>query len=87
MLTRLNTLYVLSQGSYLSKEGECVQLRVESGEKKLLPIHIAIPCFLLAESRIFLRDALLPCHSRIHILSQQARRGNRGRGKRLSPYR
>ena len=40
MLTRLNTLYVLSQGSYLSKEGECVQLRVESGEKKLLPIHM-----------------------------------------------
>ena len=39
MLTRLNTLYVLTQGTYLSKEGECVQLRTEAG-KKLLPIHL-----------------------------------------------
>lgn len=39
MLTRLNTLYVLTQGTYLSKEGECVQLRTDAG-KKLLPIHL-----------------------------------------------
>lgn len=39
MLTRLNTLYVLTQGTYLSKEGECVQLRTDAG-KKTLPIHL-----------------------------------------------
>lgn len=39
MITHLNTLYVLTQGAWLSKEGECVELRTESG-RKTLPIHL-----------------------------------------------
>ena len=39
MITHLNTIYVLTQGAWLSKEGECVQLRTDAG-KKTLPIHL-----------------------------------------------
>jgi len=43
----LNTLYVTSQGSYLSKDGECVVVRTEDGEKKRFPVHVldGIVCF------------------------------------------
>lgn len=43
----LNTLYVKSQGSYLSKDGECVQIRFEDGRKKRFPVHVldGIVCF------------------------------------------
>lgn len=43
----LNTLYVTSQGSYLSKDGECIVIRFESGEKKRFPVHIldGVVCF------------------------------------------
>ncbi len=43
----LNTLYVTSQGSYLSKDGECIVVRFESGEKKRFPVHIldGVVCF------------------------------------------
>lgn len=39
MLTQLNTLYVLTQGTWLSKEGECVCVKSDTGEKRL-PIHM-----------------------------------------------
>ena len=39
MITQLNTLYVLSQGTWLSKEGECIEVRNEAGKKRL-PIHM-----------------------------------------------
>ena len=39
MLTRLNTLYVMTQGAWLSKEGECVELRTEAN-RKTFPIHL-----------------------------------------------
>ncbi|MBI9080883.1 MAG: type I-C CRISPR-associated endonuclease Cas1 [Pseudodesulfovibrio sp.] len=43
----LNTLYVTSQGSYLSKDGECVVVRSEDGDKKRFPVHVldGIVCF------------------------------------------
>ena len=43
----LNTLYVTSQGSYLSKDGECVVVRADDGKKKRFPAHIldGIVCF------------------------------------------
>lgn len=43
----LNTLYVTSQGSYLSKDGECVVVRSEDGGKKRFPAHVldGIVCF------------------------------------------
>lgn len=43
----LNTLYVTSQGSYLSKDGECVVIRAEDGGKKRFPAHVldGIVCF------------------------------------------
>lgn len=43
----LNTLYVTSQGSYLSKDGECVVVRAEDGLKKRFPVHVldGIVCF------------------------------------------
>lgn len=43
----LNTLYVTSQGSYLSKDGECVVVRAEDGRKKRFPAHVldGIVCF------------------------------------------
>lgn len=43
----LNTLYVSSQGSYLSKDGECVVVRTEDGQKKRFPVHVldGIICF------------------------------------------
>lgn len=43
----LNTLYVTSQGSYLSKDGECVVVRADDGSKKRFPVHVldGIVCF------------------------------------------
>lgn len=43
----LNTLYITSQGSYLSKDGECVVVRAEDGHKKRFPVHVldGIVCF------------------------------------------
>lgn len=43
----LNTLFVTTQGSYLSKEGECVQVRVDGEDKAHIPIHTlgGIVCF------------------------------------------
>jgi len=43
----LNTLFVTTQGTYLSKEGECVQVRVDGKQKTRIPIHTlgGIVCF------------------------------------------
>lgn len=43
----LNTLYVTTQGAYLSKEGETVNVRVENETKIKVPIHTlaSIVCF------------------------------------------
>jgi CRISPR-associated protein Cas1 len=35
----LNTLYVTSQESYLSKDGECVCVHLKEGEKRKIPVH------------------------------------------------
>ncbi|GFH62924.1 MAG: CRISPR-associated protein Cas1 / type I-C [Candidatus Desulfovibrio kirbyi] len=35
----LNTLYISSQETYLSKEGECVCIHLKEGEKRKIPIH------------------------------------------------
>lgn len=47
MKKHLNTLFVTTQGTYLSKEGECVQVRVEGVDKAHIPIHTlgGIVCF------------------------------------------
>jgi CRISPR-associated protein Cas1 len=47
MKKHLNTLFVTTQGSYLSKEGECVQVRVDGEDKAQIPIHTlgGIVCF------------------------------------------
>ena len=34
-----NTLFVTSQGAYLGKEGENLQVRLEEGERRDVPIH------------------------------------------------
>jgi CRISPR-associated protein Cas1 len=43
----LNTLFVTTRGTYLSKEGECVQVKVDGVEKAQIPIHTlgGIVCF------------------------------------------
>nr|WP_286181846.1 type I-C CRISPR-associated endonuclease Cas1c [Desulfovibrio sp. Huiquan2017] len=43
----MNTLYITSQGSYLSKDGECVVVRTEDGAKRRFPVHVldGIVCF------------------------------------------
>jgi len=43
----LNTLYVTTQGAYLSREGETVQVRVEKKTLLQVPIHTlaGIVCF------------------------------------------
>jgi CRISPR-associated protein Cas1 len=43
----LNTLYVTSQGSYLSKQGETVAVRVDDEERLRIPVHNleSIVCF------------------------------------------
>jgi CRISP-associated protein Cas1 len=47
MKHHLNTLYVMTQGSYLAKEGECVLVRVEGEDKARIPIHTlgGVVCF------------------------------------------
>lgn len=47
MKKHLNTLFVTTQGTYLSKEGECVQVRVDGEDKAHIPIHTlgGIVCF------------------------------------------
>uniref|UniRef100_Q3ARV8 CRISPR-associated endonuclease Cas1 n=1 Tax=Chlorobium chlorochromatii (strain CaD3) TaxID=340177 RepID=Q3ARV8_CHLCH len=43
----LNTLYVTSQGAYLSKEGECAVISIEKEVKTRIPLHMldGIICF------------------------------------------
>jgi CRISPR-associated protein Cas1 len=47
MRNLLNTLYVTTQGSYLSRDGETVLVRVEKETKLRVPIHTlgGIVCF------------------------------------------
>jgi CRISPR-associated protein Cas1 len=47
MKTHLNTLYVTTQGAYVAKEGETVQVRVERKTKTQIPLHNleSIVCF------------------------------------------
>ncbi len=47
MKKHLNTLFVTTQGSYLSKDGECVLVRVEQADKARIPIHTlgGVVCF------------------------------------------
>jgi CRISPR-associated protein Cas1 len=47
MKTHLNTLYVTTQGSYLAKQGQTVQVRVEGKPRAQLPLHNleGIVCF------------------------------------------
>ena len=47
MKKHLNTLFVTTQGTYLSKEGECVQVRVDGVDKAHIPVHTlgGIVCF------------------------------------------
>jgi CRISPR-associated protein Cas1 len=43
----LNTLFVTTQGSYLSKEGECAVIKIDRDEKTRIPLHMlnGILCF------------------------------------------
>jgi len=43
----LNTLFVTTQGAYLSKEGECAVIKIDKVEKVRLPLHMldGIICF------------------------------------------
>ena len=47
MKKHLNTLFVTTQGAYLSKEGETVVVRIEKETRLQLPIHTigGIVCF------------------------------------------
>ncbi|RUL83501.1 type I-C CRISPR-associated endonuclease Cas1c [Tautonia sociabilis] len=47
MKTHLNTLYVTTQGSYLAKQGQAVQVRVDGKPRAHLPLHNleGIVCF------------------------------------------
>lgn len=47
MKKHLNTLFVSTQGSYLSKDGECVLIRVDHEDKARIPIHTlgGVVCF------------------------------------------
>ena len=39
MKKHLNTLYVTTQGAYLSKEGETVAVKIENQTRLQLPMH------------------------------------------------
>ena len=43
----LNTLFVTTQGAYLSKEGECAVIKIENEVKVRIPLHMldGIICF------------------------------------------
>ena len=43
----LNTLYVTTQGAYLARDGETVQVRVEHEDRLRVPIHTlgGVVCF------------------------------------------
>ena len=47
MKKHLNTLFVTTQGAYLSKEGECAVIKIDKVEKVRLPLHMldGIVCF------------------------------------------
>ena len=47
MKKHLNTLFVTTQGSYLSKEGECAVIKIDRVEKTRIPLHMlnGILCF------------------------------------------
>jgi len=47
MKKHLNTLFVTTQGAYLSKDGECVLVRIDQSDKARIPVHTlgGIVCF------------------------------------------
>lgn len=47
MKRHLNTLFVTTQGAWLSKDGECIVLSLEGRELGRIPIHTlgALVCF------------------------------------------
>lgn len=47
MKRHLNTLFVTSQGAYLAKQGECVEVRIDGSAPRLVPLHTleGVVCF------------------------------------------
>ena len=67
MKRHLNTLYVTSQGSYLSKDGETVLVRTGDEQKLRVPVHNleAICCFGNVRCSPFLLG--LCCERGVHV--------------------
>ena len=57
MKTHLNTLYVTTQGSYVAKQGETVQVRVERKVRAQFPLHNLEGHRLLRPRRLLSRAA------------------------------
>ncbi len=71
----LNTLYVTTQGAYLAKDGETVQVRVEGKTKLTLPIHTldSIVCFGQVSCSPFLLGHCAESNVAVSFLTERGR--------------
>ena len=72
---RLNTLYIMTEGAYLHRDGETVRIEIESRTAAAVPIHMleSIACF----GRVMVSPALMELcaekHVALNFLSPQGR--------------
>ncbi len=71
----LNTLYVTTQGAYLSREGETVCVRLEGGERLRVPVHNleGIVCFGQVSASPFLLGMCAERGVGVSFLSERGR--------------
>lgn len=75
MKRHLNTLFVTTQGAYLSKEGQAVLVRVEKETKLRVPLHTlgGIVCFGQVSCSPFLMGACAEAGISISLLTEHGR--------------
>ncbi len=68
----LNTLFVTTQGAYLSKEGECAVVSIEKEVKTRIPLHMldGIICFGVVTCSPFLLGHCADCGVTVTFLTQ-----------------
>ncbi|MBF0555682.1 MAG: type I-C CRISPR-associated endonuclease Cas1 [Nitrospirae bacterium] len=75
MKKHLNTLYITTQGSYLSKDGETVAIKIENETVKQVPVHTldGIVCFGQVSCSPFLMGFCAECGVTISFLTEYGR--------------
>ncbi len=75
MRRHLNTLYISTQGTYLSKDGECVSVRIDGKERAKVPIHTleGLVCFGRVSASPFLLGHCAKKDVAVSFLTEQGK--------------